>query len=156
MGCHAHHLAVLHLFLQRVIDLEDWDDHYAAHHRLGNYEQCLRIMGKVFKLGDVDWISSLLTLEQTTAISDTDIVIAGLKQFAASLDAEQRSRRYGVSDITRWAMGQLEFGDQEILTNPWRLAKYIKSHRLTLEKTCGMLQHGTMNNKAVYRFITGQ
>lgn len=130
-GWLAHHLVVLHKFMQCAITDGAWDDNYMAAHRLVNYEQCFMIMGHVFGI-DVDWLPEALTTSTSEHMSETDWVLQGLKEYALTLIKEYpknyNTKRFSTKDLVVWAQQQEAFYNNGQLINAWRLGRYMAAH----------------------------
>ena len=151
----AHHLAVIHKFLVRA--QKEWDNDFKAGHRLANYEQALTLMAKVLELPH-DWIPSALHRQTVIKMSDTDWTLAGLAEFVMEFKEQHgvgSKERFCVRDITEWADSHDTYAKNSILTNSWKLGKYIRSHKGSIQKNLHIIESGTLNNKAMYTVAGG-
>lgn len=151
IGWIAHQLATLHKFLHRASS--EWDYEYRATHRLANYEQALILMAKVLGMPH-EWIPKALHRSTATKMSDTDWTLAGLSDFVSWFkdkkgDAYQQER-FSAKDVTMWAEAHEEHSRNPILTNGWRLGKYLRGHKGSLQKNLRVYENGSYANKTMY------
>jgi len=152
-GWIAHQLATLHKFLKRAAHDEEWDDSFKAGHRLSNYEQCLTLMAKVLGMPH-EWIPAALHRNTATKMSDTDWTMAGLADFVAGLKDRHPEDYIGVKfaakDVTQWAELHDHHCKNPVMTNGWKLGKYLRSHKGSLKKNLRMYENGSSANKIMY------
>lgn len=154
----AHHLVVLHKFLDNVVSGGAWDTEYSASHRLAHYEQVLCIMAQTLGF-DPEWIPEELVAGLQVNLSEADWALEGLKVFAAlqlesARNGGNRERvRFTATDIAEWAQASEDFADNSQLTNARRLGRYMHSHRNVVERIAGIKQLGTVNNRKVYTAV---
>ncbi len=153
-GWVAHQLVVIHRFLKAALHDKQWDDSFRAGHRLANYEQALTLMAKVLLMPH-EWIAPALARQTATKLTETDWVMAGIADyivgFKQQYDDAYPAKRFCARDIVEWAESDDTYKGNRKLTNAWSLAKYLRSHRGTIESNLRMFEDGTMNNKIVYR-----
>lgn len=149
----AHHLATIHKFLLRAAHNGEWDDNFKAGHRLANYEQALILMAKVLGMPH-EWIPKALARQTATTMSDTDWTMAGLAEFVAALKDKYGEKyvveRFAARDIVQWADGHEVYCKNSIMTNGWKLGKYLRGHKGSLLKNLKMYENGTSANKIMY------
>lgn len=152
-GWIAHQLAVVHKFLKRAVYDNEWDDNFKATHRLANYEQALILMAKVLKL-PYDWVPSALHRQTATKMSDTDWTMAGLSEFVEDFKKRHGDRykqeKFSARDIGLWANTSEVYSANSVLTNGWKLGKYLRSHRGSLKKNLKVYEDGSKANKITY------
>lgn len=152
-GWVAHQLAVLHKFLRRASYEGEWDDDYKATHRLANYEQALVLMAKVLGMPH-DWIPKALHRLTATKMSDTDWTLAGLAEFVEAFKQKHGDKyvgeRFSAKDIRLWADCHETYCRNQQLTNGWKLGKYLRSHKGSIQRNLQMYENGTMANKIMY------
>lgn len=150
-GWVAHQLATLHKFLVRAS--EEWDDSYKATHRLANYEQALTLMAKVLGM-PYEWIPRALHRATATKMSDTDWTLAGLSDFVDWFKEKKGEKyfmeRFSARDVVMWAEAHDEHSKNATLTNGWRLGKYLRGHKGSLQKNLRVYENGTYANKTMY------
>lgn len=153
IGWVAHQLATLHKFLRLAVFENGWDENYRATHRLANYEQVLMLMAQVLKM-DYKWIPGALKRQTATKISETDWTMAGLEEFVTWVKDQwpdtYPTQRIGSKEIAEWAQAHETFCKNATLVNSWRMGKYLRAHRGSIQKLLHMHENGTMNNKTVY------
>ena len=152
-GWVAHQLAAIHKFLVAAVHEGQWDDNYQAGHRLANYEQALIIMARVLGMPE-EWIPQALHRATATKMSDTDWTLAGIADYVAAFkehhgDAYQ-AKRFSARDIVEWAEAHDEHSRNPILTNGWRLGKYLRGHKGSLQKNIRLYENGSYANKTMY------
>jgi hypothetical protein len=154
VGWIANHLAALHKFML-IVDHGEWDDHYMAHHRLANYEQCLSMMGRVFRM-DTQWVPNALVTSTETQLTEADWIHRALKEFVGEQielypgDYWHEKRRWSVQDITEWMKDNEVYSRNGILTNALRLGRYLQSHKQQLEHAIKLFQAGKKANRFLY------
>lgn len=152
-GWVAHQLATLHKFLKRAAHDGEWDDSFKAGHRLGNYEQCLTMMAKVLGMPH-EWIPAALHRSTATKMSDTDWTLAGLADFVAEFKKAKGDAYIGIkfasSDITAWAEAHEHHCKNPVMTNGWKLGKYLRGHKGSLKKNLRMYENGSSANRIMY------
>lgn len=150
----AHHLHVLHHFFAKV--RERWSLKYSAKHRLINFEQSLVLMAEIFGLKG-DWIPGYLQGVTAQAVLDTDWAFEGLVNFAAQRREAGRvgpQSRFGIQEISNWALSMEEYEKCEELTNSRRLARYVMAQKSLLMSSIGLTEGGTQNNRKLYYLDT--
>ena len=153
IGWVAHQLAVIHKFLHRAVHQKKWDSKYRATHRLAHYEQALMMMADVLGMKS-DWIPAALQRQTATKMSEADWTMAGIAEFVA--DFKRRygddyvSKRFSAKDITEWAEMHDVYCKNGQLVNSWRLGKYLRMHRGTMQKTTGAFENGNQANRIMY------
>jgi hypothetical protein len=152
-GWVAHQLATLHKFLKRAAGGE-WSNDFKATHRLANYEQALTLMAKVLGL-PYEWIPRALQRATATKMSDTDWTLAGLAEFVTAFKQKDNyvRERFSAKDVTMWAEGHEVYHKNATLTNGWKLGKYFRSHRGSLQKNLSMHENGSHANKIMYSIM---
>ena len=153
IGWIGHQLAVLHKFLKLAVTDGEWDDTYRAGHRLANYEQVLMLMARALGM-EPDWIPDALKRQTATKMSETDWTMAGLEEFVGWVKSEHpddyQTKRFGSKEIGHWAQEHETYSKNGTLVNGWRLGKYLRTHRGSLQKVLHMYESGTLNNKITY------
>ncbi len=152
VGWIAHHLAVLHRFLNLAKQQKGWDHHHKASHRLANYEQCLQLMAAVFGL-DHEWIPGALVATTSEKLSESDWALQGLIEFVKETKnrrTDWKDTKWSAGDISSWAGQHEVFYKNGALTNAWRLGRYMSSHKQDIERATGLVENGKFNNKRVY------
>ncbi len=153
IGWIGHQLATLHKFLNLAVAKEAWDDGYRAGHRLANYEQVLMLMAQVLGM-EHEWIPDALKRQTATKMSETDWTMAGLEEFVGWVKLEfpddYQTKRFGSKEIGEWAIEHDTYCKNGTLTNGWRLGKYLRTHRGSIQKVLHMRESGTVNNKQTY------
>ena len=152
-GWVAHHLAVIHRFLDAVHNRGMWNENYRAKHRLANYEQCLVLVGQLIGM-PTDWIPQVLSATTQGQITEADWVHKGLSSF---VEEQQQiypknfeQKRYTVKDICNWMQDDEQFSRNDALVNPWKLGRYMNAHRQYLAQTIGLYQDGKKANAMRY------
>jgi len=158
IGWVGHQLAVIHKFLHLAVFKKRWNPNYRAGHRLAHYEQALMLMAEVLGM-ESDWIPKALKQQTAVKMSETDWTIAGLEEYAADLKedfgAKYQIERFGVKEIVEWAEGHDVYCKNGVMTNGWRLSKYIKAHKGLITKTIGIVENGSENNRTMYSVQKG-
>jgi len=153
IGWVAHQLAIIHKFLHLAIHKKRWDSNYRAGHRLAHYEQALMLMADVIGI-EKDWIPAALARQTATKMTEADWTIAGLEEFIVSHKKKHGDKyvmqRFSVKDVGAWAEEHDVYSKNATLTNGWRLGKYLKSHRGTLQKALNMFENGSSGNRTMY------
>lgn len=153
-GWIGHHLAAVHRFLH-LANGPEWNPNYIAKHRLANYEQCLMLMGQAFGL-KTDWIPDALVMNLEEQLTEADWVHRALKDWVeyqrANVKAYEKER-WSVQDITQWAAEHDTYTKNTAVTNPWKLGKYIKSHKSAVEQSLGLYENGKYANKTMYSIL---
>jgi len=154
VGWLAHHLVVIHKFLNLAIEQGQWNNEYKAKHRLANFEQCLLLMAQVFGI-DSSFIISTVNTQIEKAITESDWVLQGLKDFCQELKEkypkDYMMKTFGVKELSLWAQASDQHSRNITLINPWKLGKYIKTHTFSLEKSLHLKLYQHVNNKAMYQ-----
>jgi hypothetical protein len=133
----AHHIVVLERFFAEVE--KSWDNGYQSKIRLINFEQTIRIMGKVFGL-DTEWLPKLLQDNARTSAVSVDWVLEGLARFAES--RRQRGdapKEFVAQDIEDWANASEDFDRNSVLTSSRKIGRYISNHRTVVRQTAGIV-----------------
>ena len=153
LGWVAHHLAMLHKFLRAAVHEKKWNSKYRATHRLAHYEQALMLMADVLGM-ESDWIPAALQRQTATKMSEADWTMSGLAEFVVHFKKvhgeDYSTKRFSTKDITEWAEEHETFSKNGQLTNGWRLGKYLRSHRGTMQKTTGAFENGKQGNRMMY------
>jgi len=153
IGWVAHQLAALHKFLKLAVFEDAWDENYRATHRLANYEQVLMLMARVLGM-DYKWIPEALKRQTATKMSETDWTMAGLEEFVTAVKAKYpdnyQTQRFGSKEIAEWAQEHETYCKNGAMINSWRMGKYLRTHRGSIQKLLHMHESGTVNNKTVY------
>lgn len=152
-GWVAHQLAVIHRFLHAVQYKQRWSDRYSSSHRLANYEQALSVMAKIFGL-DTSWIPGALTQHTQDSISEADWAMQGLEEFTKEMKTKHpndyHKMRWIAQEIAEWAEMHENFRKCAQLSNPWRLGRYLGSHKVAIERAIGIYQGTKRHNKQTY------
>lgn len=132
----AEHLNVLHQFMK--LAEEEWEPNYLSSYRLVNFEQSLRLVGKVLGFDSESMGRIVLALPKlvSSIIEDVDVVIQGLGEFGRL----RPGSTVQVSEVVTWAMSDMleTYSGNHTLTNVIRLGKYIKSHASDIEMITGI------------------
>ncbi len=156
LGWVAHQLIVMHQFLRRAIHEKEWDDDFRAGHRLANYEQGLILMAKVLGM-PYEWIPVALARQTAVKLTETDWTMAGIEEYCTEFKEDNgknyQAQRFGASDIVAWANGHETYCKNRQLINSWSLAKYLRTHKGTLQKNLGVHENGTSANKIMYSIL---
>lgn len=150
----AHHLYVLHQFLLEV--KRKWNLKYAAKHRLINFEQSLRTMARVFKIGD-DWIPDYLAGSTAHAVEDADWAFQGIIEWAnmqRTHGAADGKKTFTAAEISEWAMSTEEYEGCEEITNTRRCGRYLQTHKTMIAEQTGLIEYGKENNRVRYILVT--
>ena len=136
----AHQLAVLHMFFRVTSKEGGWIPGLTTRHRLANFEQLFQVMSEILNMPDRVEIQRSLSESSQRQVSDHDWTMEALKTFGIMNQLEQRndpSLSYTCYDISTWAQDQEDFAENQVVTNPRRLARYIKSHQHMVESLAG-------------------
>lgn len=147
-GWIAHHLLVLHRFFQLV--KRKWQNDYKAKHRLVNFEQAIMLMAETLGV-DPSWLPDYLVGTVEKGLTESDWTFQGIKTFVDT-DSRYHSEITALT-IADWAAGNEDFLKCENLTNPRRLAHYIKNHRTMVASIIGLVEHGMVGSRQAYRII---
>jgi len=147
-GWIAHHLLVLHRFFQLV--KRKWQNDYKAKHRLVNFEQAIMLMAETLGV-DPSWLPDYLVGTVEKGLTESDWTFQGIKTFVDT-DSRYHSEITALT-IADWAAGNEDFLKCENLTNPRRLAYYIKNHRTMVASIIGLVEHGMVGSRQAYRII---
>lgn len=130
-GWLAHHLIVLERFLK--IASSEWNHKYSSKWRLLNLEQTLVLMAKVFGIDDAhEWLPDLLqTTTSETAVA-LDATLEGLLSFATEWKTQTE---FTTREISEWAKHVVDYKDNNVLTNPRRLGRYMATNKSTILQT---------------------
>lgn len=153
----AHHLLVLQKFLALVGT--EWRPSYRSDHRLANFEQLLKMMGRVFRIEGVETLVTGLVKTIEDSVSEYDWTMEGLKEFVHEVRTTYRTGKrpiFTAQDIVSWAATKEEFQDNTILTNSRRLGRYFKSHNTMISKAVGIVDNGLQANRSTYTVLLGQ
>ena len=150
----AHHMLVIHKFLNEVVNEGSWDSEYRAAHRLAHYEQNLGVMADVLGI-NADWLPDLLAEARDRTLSESDWALEGLKKFAEMVRSKSKGKpkAFPASEITNWASMNEEFEENAQLTNVRRLGRYMQSHKQTILRVTGITEVGTSGNRKMYQVI---
>lgn len=147
----AHHLFVLHKFFQ--LAQKEWDIKYKAEYRLINLEQIMVLMAKVFNL-DPSWIPKYLATTTNTMISKADWVLEGLKAYAdVIMRSNNPAKEFSASDMSQWFNAQEDYEDNQILTVPRALGRYLQTAKFNIATIAGIVESGKKANKQYYRCV---
>lgn len=157
LGWIAHHLIVLHRFLNLGTMQRQWDPDYKAHHRLANYEQALMLMAHVFEI-DNQWIPDALKVKTEHSMTETDWTLSIIKVFTDSMKEDHPTnfemKKYSAGEIGIWASERADYAKNEQITNAWKLGKYLKTHGNIIKSATGMYERrDKMANKAMYSIL---
>lgn len=147
----AHHLLVLHRFFKACQTA--WRTSYRSSYRLTNVEQIFHIMGNILSL-DTSQVVKGMTKASSEAILETDWVYKGIHAFVEYYRqaTQNPDAMFSCSDIAGWAEAMDEFRKSEILTNAFRLTKYMKSHAGDLQVKLG-IQETKRNNLKMFKLL---
>lgn len=149
----AHHLVVLHKFLVKA--KTEWNTHQNATHRLGHYQQCLRLMSDVLDI-PTGWLADELKRSTAEQISDSDWTLQGITDFVENA-INIRTTTFQVRDICTWANMMDDYEKNALLTTPKRLAKYFKSHKNMLRTSCGIVPRDLkVHNRVTYDIVPNE
>lgn len=152
-GWIAHHLAVIHRFLRLAVHDRAWDPNYRAHHRLANYEQAMVLMARTLGIAS-DWIPKVLLRSTALKEAEADWTLAGIEEFIKwwkTCYKEWDQKKFASADIVEWAEDHEVYGKNPVLTNSWKLGKYIRSHRGSMQRRLNVHEDGKKMNKIMYR-----
>ncbi len=153
IGWVAHQLAVMHKFLKLTVHDKKWNSRYRAGHRLANYEQGLMMMATTLGM-DNDWIPEAIQRQTSTKMSEADWTMSGMSEFVAAFKEihgkDYTAKRYSTKDIVAWAEAHDTFCKNGTMTNGWRLGKYLRTHRGTIQKSLGVYENGNSGNRIMY------
>lgn len=155
VGWLAHQLAVLHLFFRKVSQ-GGWNPNYKSSHRLANFEQMFRVIGSIIGVPDAELVGGTLASVAETQVSEYDWTMEGLKRFAEDNIKEFQKdprKKFTLQDVASWAMGDESFAKNELITDPRRLARYIKSHKYMVVRVAGFADAGKYGNRDAYRLV---
>jgi len=151
IGWVAHQLSIIHKFL--ALAETRWDDHYRAGHRLKHYEQALMLMAEVIGMEN-EWIPAALKRQTSVKMTETDWTLGGIEAFVINFKKEHgtnyQRNKFSVKDVLEWAEEHETYSKNGILTNGWKLGKYMKGHRGLLLKTVGAFENGSSGNRQMY------
>ncbi len=152
-GWVAHHLFVLHRFLQLVET--EWKDNYYAKHRLINLEQILVTLAKVFGM-ESDWIPGHLVGATESSIEEADWALEGLCAFVQAQVTAFKGRTdeswngYTASDIADWAVNNVDYTDCLQITNARRLGRYLQTNKATVSQIAFLRETGKKSNRSIF------
>ena len=151
----AHHLLAIHEFLKAAVLERQWDYKYKSGHRLVNYEQSLSLMGKILGVADGDTVKKEYIRNVDEQVSEYDWTMEGLKEYAEyALPLLQRdpNKFFTCTAIVEWCQAKEDYRDNQFLSNPRRLARYLKSHQTMVEKVTGIYDTGVKrSNRDTFR-----
>lgn len=147
----AHHIWVLHQFLRKATDPNHWNDRYKSHHRLGNFEQILVTLGKVFQMSTDDIVGNL-SQHVEAQVSDYDWTMEGLSAFATEWKVLNHNKPFTTADVATWCATNEDFMENTLLTSSRRLGRYIKAHKTMVAKIVHVYEYGTYANRTTYSF----
>jgi hypothetical protein len=143
------------IFIQQMFRLirEKWQPRYKARFRLINVEQLLMLAAEVYG-EDGSWIPSYLEGVRQKTTSDSDWALGGLVAFAEEWrmlhGPNNYKRLFTAQTIADWASGQEEYSECTVLRNSRRLGHHMQKNRNTLSQVAGIVQKGTLANRAAY------
>lgn len=150
----AHQLAVLHVFFKAVAKEGGWLPDLTTRHRLANFEQLFQVMSGILNMPDRIEIQRSLSESSQRQVSDHDWTMEALKSFGIdNLGAQQQkpSLSFTCFDISTWAQDQEDFAENQVVTNPRRLARYIKSHQHMVESLAGLVEGEKCANRITFK-----
>jgi hypothetical protein len=148
-GWLAHHLIVLHKFLDLCLNQGAWSADYPTSNRLAHYEHCLRLMAKTLGL-EHNWIAEELNQAVLQQMSEADWTLEAIKEFTEIMWKVNPNKRYTAHDICEWAQSDEEYSDNQTLVNARRLGRYMQSHKVVIEQTTGLFEVGKIGNRQHY------
>jgi hypothetical protein len=155
-GWVGHQLATVHKFLHRAKSLMEWDNNFRAGHRLAHYEQALTLMAKVLGM-EHEWIPSALKRQTIMKTADTDWTMSGLSDFVVKFRETHAGdilgAKFTVKDIVEWAEADDEYCKNTLMTNGWKLSKYIRAHLGALQKNLRVVERGSYGNRIMYGLL---
>ena len=144
----AHHYRVIQEFLKLVGTT--WEVDKEAHHRLVNYEQCLKIMGKVLNI-KTTWLEETLLEDMLNAISEADWTMQGIKEYCEQMRAVGNYTTFKMKDIVAWASTVEGYENNTMLNNTRRLGRYVSRQSHTIERVCNISSVGLSGNATAYK-----
>lgn len=159
----AHHLLVLHKFLNRACQPGVWKPGQEVSHRLAYYEQSLNIMCDVLQINKdhhlpVGWLAETLVGQTRKELEEADWTIKGLKSFLEEMGYDQPKKgnimwsRFTATEIVDWAQLHDEFQKNVTLSNARKLGRYMQSHKVIIKGSTGITEYGIAGNKQVYTY----
>lgn len=134
----ANHIIAIERFFKIVES--DWNYNYKSTNRLINLEQSLIIMGKVFGINVESWLPSLVRDNYNETAISVDWILEGLHRFSSERKKTSSARdSFSAKDVADWAICLDDFEDNDTLTNPRRLGRYISSHKTVVQQTTGIV-----------------
>lgn len=158
IGWLAHHLAILHVFFERVQKegTTFWDPDYKSKHRLAHFEQLFHAMGSVLNVPDLEKLTKSLSESSQAQVSEHDWSMECLKAFNAYHMRQQTQKpdmRFTCSDIASWAADEEEYAENATVTNSRRLARYITSHLYMVENLAGIQEDKIKGNRQTFQLV---
>lgn len=163
----AHHLYVLHRFLQ--LASTKWDHNYKAKHRLINLEQSLMLVADLFGL-EAKWIPDFLSSQIDEMVVDSDWSLEGvvafcetvrafegdqakLAAFAQTLGGDARlakQMKFDAKTIAAWAASHEQYMECQNLVNSRKLGRYLQTHKAMVAQVVQLMESDRVNNKTTY------
>lgn len=143
----AHHMVVLQRFFQ--LAEKEWRPNFQATHRLIHFEQCMILMAKVFGY-DPKWITPYLAKMTDRVIAENDWVLEGITAFT---HARTSKDPIFAQTIAEWAQAEDDYVKCEMLINPRRLGRYMKTHKALIHNLTGLAEDKAINNRQAYRLV---
>ena len=100
-----------------------------------------------------EWITAALHRGTATKMSDTDWTLAGLSDYVAEFKEKHPNYikiKFAAKDIILWADQHEHHCKNPVMTNPWKLGKYLRGHKGSLKKNLRMYENGSSANKIKY------
>lgn len=156
IGWLAHELAMLHVIFKRVRIPGVWQEGYKSKHRLTNFEQLFGIVAEILSMPDAANVQKSLSESSQNQVSEHDWTMEALKAFQIDRWPEQKANpkmSFACHDISAWAQDQEDFAENAVITNPRRLARYIKSHQYMVEKLAGVVEDEKRANRQTFKLV---
>jgi hypothetical protein len=150
----AHQLAMLHVFFKTVNAQYGWNNNYMSKHRLANFEQLFGVVAGILNMPDAAEVQKSLSESSQNQVSEHDWTMEALKGFGMDNLDDQRmnpKRFFTCYDISTWAQDNEDFAENQVVTNPRRLTRYIKSHQFMVEKLAGLVEGEKSANRVTFK-----
>lgn len=149
VGWLAHQLAMIHVFLTYA--KIEWRPEYPSKHRLANFEQMFSVFGSLMNMPDFAEVMKTLSDSSQAQVSEHDWTMEALKGYVLAMLANKTPpKAVTCHDISMWAEAQEDFVENQVVTNPRRLARYIKAHQYMVEKLAGLRETSKYGNRQMF------
>ena len=146
----AHHIAIIHLFLESI-HKGNWQVSYKSKHRLVNFQQMFEVMGTLLKVPDLNSLIKQVAESSQVQVSEQDWTLEAIRLFNLTNFGHVKNNLCSCSDISEWAQNESDFEENQIITNPRRLARYIRSHAHLVQQFAGLTEDTKIANKQMYK-----